>query len=112
VSQSFAIEKDIQSSMEKDFVFAFLGFPDIVEHLCFSSRMAIVRNVYFSLNSMVKNIRQVVGNECYFFIMSDHGFNFEKGTHSLQGFFSSNKKLPFCPGSIYELHDLLVELNN
>ena len=109
--QSLAIEKDIQSSMENDFVFAFLGFPDILEHLCFSSRMGIVRNMYFSLNSMVQNIRGVVGNECHFFIMSDHGFNFEKGTHSLQGFFSSNKQLPSCPSSIYELHDLIVELS-
>jgi hypothetical protein len=110
--QSLAIEEGIQSSMENDFVFAFLGFPDILEHLCFSSRMETVRDMYFSLNSTVQNIRRMIDKECYFFIMSDHGFNFEEGTHSLQGFFSSNKQLPSCPSSIYELHDLIVELNS
>jgi len=110
--QSSAIEKSIKDSVSNKFVFAFLGFPDVLEHLCFSSRMDVIRDLYFSLNSMVHNIRRVIGNDCYLFIMSDHGFNFEEGTHSLQGFFSSNKKLPACPNSIYELHDIVIKLSN
>ena len=112
MKQSSDIEKEIKSSIGNNFVFAYLGFPDTIQHLCFSSRMHIIRDFYFSLNSMVHNIRRVVENDCYFFIMSDHGFNYEEGTHSLHGFFSSNKKLTSCPQSIYELHDILKKLCN
>jgi hypothetical protein len=42
-------------------------------------------------------------------IISDHGFDFKRGTHSLEGFYSANYKLSFKPKGAQDFRELVMK---
>lgn len=89
--QKQLIIRELNNSLRNaNVVFAYLHFPDAVQHLLFT-RPRLIKEHYFELDNYVLQLKSVLNNDSTtFFIVSDHGFNIERGTHSLRGFFSSN----------------------
>jgi len=50
--------------------------------------------------------------EIIFIIVSDHGFDFEKGDHSMKGFYSSNIYLIPKPEKITDFYGIILDLVN
>jgi len=56
----------------------------------------------------VGKLQQIL-QDSMFIIVSDHGFDLEKGTHSKHGFYSSNKILKRKPTKITDFYRIVLE---
>lgn len=91
--------------LHNEIVFAYMLFPDFIQHLQFLHPEEIKRH-YLDLDNFVKELKEKL--EGTFIIVSDHGFDFGTETHSLNGFYSINKLLDFKPKRIDDFYDLIL----
>lgn len=96
--------KDVLAG-EPKLLLAYIHFPDILQHLAYQ-RKKVVASHYVALDGFVSNVKALLGADDICFVVSDHGFDFVKGLHSMYGFLSCSKQR-VLPKSIIELHHLL-----
>lgn len=100
---------EVKSEVEHpdcDILFAYLHFPDVFSHLWFEDRDDLYAQ-YKKIDAFVKQVLDLVGNR-HVIIISDHGFDISKGSHSDFGFISSNKFMNF-PEDIIGLGESMYE---
>lgn len=88
-------------------IFAYMHFPDAIQHLCFEKKQPLIKEHYFDLDMFVLQVQEITANNI-FMIVSDHGFNIEKGIHSQHGFYSCNAQLERPPTDITDFYHLFV----
>ena len=89
-----------------DGVFAYMHFPDALQHLLFNKSLEI-KKLYIDLDSYVSILKSRVKSSL-FLIVSDHGFDLETKNHSKHGFYSSNMPLNPKPKQITDFYNLIV----
>jgi hypothetical protein len=90
----------VDAIFEHDNVFAFIGFPDLMQH--FTHNVDEVKDVYDLLDALVSDFDDLL-------IVADHGFNLESGMHSDVGYWSTNMDLGFTPQKITDFYPYLAE---
>ena len=90
-----------------DVVFAFMHFPDIIQHLLFIRPLKI-KEFYVDLDNYVSILKRRI-EAPLFLIVSDHGFDLETKTHSKHGFYSSSISLNPKPKRITDFYDLVMD---
>lgn len=100
--------KILYTPIRKEVVFAYLQFPDALQHLLFLRPMEI-RIHYMSLNVFIQELKRKVPESAVFIIISDHGFDFKRGQHTSYGFFSSNIKLKPKPSEITDFFKIILK---
>jgi len=93
-----------------DIVFAYLHFPDTVQHLSYPEPNQVRRH-YENLNETVLELKKELPPNTTFLIMSDHGFSFIEKTHSKYGFYSCNKPLTPEPKRITDFFNIIRRMN-
>ena len=89
-------------------VFAYIHFPDVIQHFLFIKPL-LVKKHYVDLDNYVLNLKKILNDDIMFIIISDHGFDLEKGTHSIYGFFSSNNILNPMPERITDFYNIILD---
>jgi len=89
-----------------DVVFAYMHFPDVLQHLLFTRPLKI-KEFYLDLDNYVSILKGRI-EAPLFLIVSDHGFDLKTGTHSKHGFYSSNISLNPKPKRITDFYNLIV----
>lgn len=72
-----------------DVCFAYMHFPDLLQHLLFLSPH-ILKEHYVNLDNFTRLLQLKLDQTTLLIIVSDHGLNLENGNHSKNGFYSSN----------------------
>lgn len=90
-----------------DVVFAYMVYPDALQHYLFT-RPSEIKKHYLDLDNYVSLLKNTVKNFRRFIIVSDHGFSFETESHSKHGFYSSNVDLGLVNPKITDFFDLVV----
>jgi len=86
-------------------VFAYMHYPDILQHL-FIRRLHKIKEHYVDLDGYVSILKRKA--DSLFLIVSDHGFDLKKETHSKYGFYSSNKVLNPKPKQITDFFKIVT----
>ncbi len=113
-SRKKQIFNELDNSGNEDVVFAFMHTADMLSHYAFLRRSEIELH-YIDLNNYVSALKLKLADffdEVIFIIVSDHGFDFDKGTHSMKGFYSSNTHLIPKPENITDFYGIILELVN
>ena len=90
-----------------DTIFAFLHFPDMVQHLAFT-RHLIIKEIYADLDYFVLELKEMLSDEI-FLIISDHGMKEvgRFGDHNRNGFYSLNSKMELNLPKVTSFYDLI-----
>lgn len=102
------ILNEVEKGGNVDVVFAFMHFPDSLQHFMLN-RPGEVRRHYRDLDDFVSSLKRRIGGSTVFIIVSDHGFDFKAKTHSKYGFYSSNVLLNPRPKRITDFFNLIIE---
>lgn len=103
------IKRELKKKMRVyTIIFAFLHFPDIIQHLSFT-RHHLIKNIYADLDYFVLELKEILPGD-KFIIVSDHGFEKETGIHSNYGFYSSNVRLNPRPEKITDFYNLIGQV--
>jgi len=108
------IINEIDNIGDKDVVFAFMHTADMLQH-CSYLRFSEIEKHYVDLDKYVSVLKRRLADsfgEVIFIIISDHGFDFDKGTHSMKGFYSSNTNLIPKPEKITDFYGIILDLIN
>ncbi len=111
-SRKKQIFRELDNIGDEDVVFAFMHTADMLQH-CSFIRFSEIEQHYIDLDNYVpilKNRLEDSFDEVIFIIVSDHGFDFDKGTHSMRGFYSSNTHLIPKPEKITDFYEIILEL--
>lgn len=90
-----------------DVTFAYMHFPDTLQHLTYLRPDKIKRH-YLDLNSYVSILKTKIKKPTTFVIVSDHGFDLKKGSHTHHGFYSSNVALDPKPEKITDFYKIII----
>lgn len=108
------ILNEIDNIGGEDVIFAFMHTTDLLQHLLFLHITEIERH-YIDLDNYVlilkRKFENTLGN-VIFIIISDHGFDFDMGTHSKYAFYSSNTHLIPKPEKITDFYGIILDLIN
>lgn len=96
----------MEKMLSNEVIFAFLHFPDMVQHLALS-RERMIKSIYADLDYFIVELKEII-NDGVFIIVSDHGFDPQTGYHSRFGFYSSNTKLDPKPEKITDFYHHLI----
>lgn len=95
-----------------DLIFVYLPLPDIGHHLLFKGikeRIAL-RIHYGEIRKMITPlIRKASSKEYLILVVSDHGFDIKKYTHSEYGFWSLNLDTDWRPEQIIDFYPKILE---
>ena len=84
---------------------------DLLQHLSLSKDD--IEKHYIDLDNYVSSLMVELENsfECFTLILvSDHGFDFDKGTHSMNGFYSTSTHLNPIPEKITDFYGIILNL--
>jgi adenylosuccinate synthase len=84
----------------------YFKFLDSIQHICFKEEVYIKR-CYLKIEDVVRKIKKKTNKNDLVLIISDHGFDLEKGDHSNHGFYSSNIKLNLNNPKITDFFDII-----
>jgi len=90
-----------------DGVFAFMHFPDALQH-CLFTRPFEIKKLYIDLDKYISILKDKI-KASLFLIVSDHGFDLKTGNHSKHGFYSSNITLYAKPKKITDFYPIILE---
>ncbi len=102
----------IDNIRNEDVVFAFMHTLDMLSHCAFL-RGSEIELHYLDLDNYVSLLKRKLEDsfgDVIFIIVSDHGFDFDKGTHSMMGFYSSNTHLISNPEKITDFYKIILDL--
>ena len=95
-----------------DLIFAFMHTTDILQHFSYL-RFLEIKKHYLDLDNYVSILKRSLEDsfgEIIFIIVSDHGFDFKIGNHSMMGFYSCNTHLIPKPEKITDFYGIILEL--
>lgn len=78
---------------------------DMIQHRFFMD-MEYIRDLYMEVDEILGNTR--LNEEFLVMTISDHGFDFEEGTHSNYAFYSANKELELEDPHITDFYDIIM----
>jgi len=107
--QKEQILREIEKNQNVNVTFAYMNFPDALQHFLFTRPLKI-RRLYMDLNSYVSILKSKIKDPTLFLIVSDHGFNLVTGTHSKHGFYSSNMALNPKPKQITDFYRIILHV--
>jgi len=96
---------ETKKSQDADLVFAYMHFPDALQHFLFL-RPDEIRKLYTDLDDFV-SILKGRAEPSLFLIVSDHGFNLKTKDHSKYGFYSSSAALSPKPREITDFFGII-----
>jgi len=102
------ILNETEKIQDEDVIFAFMHFPDMMEHFAYK-RPWIIKKHYLDLDSYVSILKSKIEDSTLFLIVSDHGFNLKEGTHTNYGFYSSSEPLNSKPTRITDFFHLILQ---
>lgn len=102
------ILETVETVRNKDVVFAYMHYPDILQHFFFHTPSKI-RGHYVDLENFVSLLKRKLDDSTLFLIISDHGFDLKTETHSTYGFYSSNVNLDPKPERITDFYEILCK---
>jgi len=100
---------EAEKSQNVSVTFAYMHFPDALQHFLFTRPLEI-RRLYMDLNNYVSVLKSKIKDSTLFLIVSDHGFNLVTGTHSKHGFYSSNRALNPKPKQITDFYRIILQV--
>lgn len=103
---------EIENINNSDVVFAFIHATDMLQHLLFT-RISEVEKYYIDLDNYVSFLKRKLEKsfeDFIFIIISDHGFDFNLGTHSKYAFYSSNVNLIPKPENITDFYGIILDI--
>jgi len=104
------IFSEVHNIKDEDVIFAFMHTADMLQH-CAYLRVSEIETHYIDLNNYVSDLKRKLADsfdDVIFIIISDHGFDFELGKHSMMGFYSSNTHLIPKPEKITDFYEIIV----
>jgi len=101
------ILSEMEKIQDKKVIFAFMHFPDMLEHFAYK-RPRIIKKHYLDLDNYILSLKSKVEDSTLFLIVSDHGFNLREGKHSHYGFYSSSQPLNPKPTRITDFFHLIL----
>lgn len=108
------IINEIDNIRCEDVIFSFIHTIDILQHLLFLHLSEIEQN-YIDLDNYVLILKRKLENsfeDVIFIIISDHGFDFDRGIHSNYAFYSSNTNLIPKPEKITDFYEIIFGIVN
>ena len=95
-----------------DVLMLYLPLPDIAHHLFIKGLRAslVLHRIYWMAEGWAMAVREAAGPEYACLVVSDHGFDRRRKTHSDYGFWSLSLEPPFRPEKITDFHRLVMEL--
>lgn len=99
---------EIPKLKDVDVVFAYINFPDALQHQMFTNP-PFIKQHYAELDYYVQALMEKLGEEFLSIIISDHGFDLNAGSHSLHAFYSSNKPLNPKPTRITDFFNIFTK---
>lgn len=106
------IINEIDNIGNKDIIFAYVHSLDMLQHLLFLN-IKKIEQYYIDLDYYVSILKRKIKKsfgDVIFIIVSDHGFDFDKGTHSMNGFYSSNTPLIPKPEKITDFYGIILKI--
>ena len=107
-------KKQILNESEKienaDVVFAFMHTTDLFQHLLYN-HISEIKKIYRDFDHYVAVLKTKVKekfDQPIFLIISDHGFDFQAGTHSKHAFYSCNIRLMPKPKEITDFFGIIM----
>lgn len=97
----------VSEGLPQCLTFAFMSFPDAICHQAWL-RPKFIRQFYHDLDYFVYKLKNELNEDVLFLIISDHGFNIKKGSHSHHGFYSSNQPITPEPKRITDFFQLIL----
>jgi len=97
----------INSDENHKVIFAFIQTLDTLQHILFL-RPKIIQKAYEHMERSFADLKEKL-SEDRIIIVSDHGFNFEKGIHSYTGFYSCNHVLKPIPTDISDFYGIVKD---
>ena len=101
----------LNSVEDTNVIVAYMHVIDYLQHILFM-RASKIEQYYIDLDDYVSVLKRQVKDsfgEVIFIIVSDHGFDFDKGTHSMMGFYSSNTHLIPRPKKITDFYGIILD---
>ena len=74
-----------------DFAFIVYVSPDRIQHI--SNNLKEIYKIYIDLDEKLADILEIIGNDTYIFLISDHGFTFNAKTFYINKWLEDNKYL-------------------
>lgn len=104
------ILRETESFQDADVVFAYMHFPDILQHLLFV-RPSEIKKHYIDLDNYASVLKSRIKDSTLFIIVSDHGFSFGTKLHSKHAFYSSNVILEPKPKRITDFFQIIKTIS-
>ena len=95
----------LETHRDYELLFGYFPFPDDFQHL-FLSRLEDIHRIYSDLNEYVASLAI---EDDWLLIVSDHGWDTQKLTHSQRGFYSSNQPIKPTPEHITDFYVLFTD---
>lgn len=106
--KQFDVLRAVKDKIQQcEVLLAYLSFPDLIQHLSYTDLRLVIQH-YKDLDSYVEHI-QTLFPDHRLFIISDHGFDFTKGSHSSHGFWSCSEVLEQPPSKITDFYHIVTE---
>ncbi len=93
---------------ECDIFMVYYDFLDNISHILYKDSDYIEKK-YTEVDEFIGKIKSNLKEDEMFLIVSDHGFDFEKGEHSNHGFYSLNKKFGLQKPKIIDFYDIILK---
>lgn len=100
---------EIKKLQNVDVIFAYMHFPDVIQHFLIT-KPSEIKKYYLDLDNYVRLLKSIIKGSTLFIIISDHGFNLETQTHSTYGFYSSNMTLDPKPKEITDFYKICTRI--
>jgi predicted AlkP superfamily phosphohydrolase/phosphomutase len=105
------IKKQILRTIETleniDLVFAYMHFPDAVQHHLFP-KPRFIKQHYNDIDHFVSLLKECLPDSTLLILISDHGFDFGTQRHSKYGFYSSTQFIDPKPKHITDFFDIIL----
>jgi len=113
-NRKIQILNELDNVENVDIIFVYMHAIDILQHLLYN-HIKKIKKYYIDIDnyvSLLKNIIDIKFTHSNFIIVSDHGFDFELGNHSIYGYYSSNLNLIPKPSEITDFYKLIINSMN
>jgi len=97
--------RELERDRKSKVIFFYIHALDLLQHITFVKGQEFLRKYYEGLDLFLSKINQI--EKGIIIVVSDHGFNFETGSHSMNGFYSSNEIIRPKPSDITDFYKIV-----
>jgi len=99
------IIKEMEEDDKSKVIFFFIHALDVLQHFIFVKGPKFLRRYYAELDNFLYEVNKIGDDRII--VVSDHGFDFETGTHSMTGFYSCNEVIKPKPKDITDFYGIV-----